>query len=98
LETFLSQRSEIRATETRATEVGASEVRDQRSDSRGQRTARASNQSTVISESTGFASDYAMPRRSEIRCQITDDRESIMPKSKCQINAKSPMSNEEWQE
>jgi hypothetical protein len=49
---------------------------------RGQRTARASNQSTVISESTGFASDYAMPRRSEIRCQITDDRESIMPNAK----------------
>jgi hypothetical protein len=96
LETFLSQRSEIRATETRATEVGASEVRDQRSDSRGQRTARASNQSTVISESTGFASDYAMPRRSEIRGQITEDR--ITEERGQQENAKFPMSNEKRQE
>jgi hypothetical protein len=63
---------------------------------RGQRTARASNQSTVISESTGFASDYAMPRRSEIRGQITEDR--ITEERGQQENAKFPMSNEKRQE
>jgi hypothetical protein len=45
----------------------------------------------VISESTGFASDYAMPRRSEIRGQITEERGQ-------QENAKFPMSNEKRQE